>query len=68
LLAGQAYGNAVGVDAPAELEDDVAEDEEVVDMSIFIELLGDESIDIPVEDELDVVVVVVIVVEMDLPA
>lgn len=68
MLAGQAYGNAVGVTAPAELEKDVAEDEEVVDMSIFIELLGDEFIDISVEDELDVIVVVVVVVSLVLPA
>jgi hypothetical protein len=39
-------------------------------MSIFIELLGDELVDAPVEDELDVdvVVVMVVVVSLFLPA
>lgn len=61
MLAGQAYGNAVGVAAAAELEEDELEDEEVTDMSIFIELLEDEPVGTSADDEPDVVVVVVVV-------
>lgn len=61
LLAGQAYGNAVGVAAAAELEEDELEDEEVTDMSILIELLEDEPVGTSADDEPDVVVVVVVV-------
>ena len=73
MLAGQAYGNAVGVAAAAELEEDVdvvaVEDEEVADMSILIELLEDEPVGISAEDEPDdVVVVVVVVVSLALSA
>ena len=42
------------------------EDEEVVDMSIVIELLEDEPVGTFAEDELDVVVVVVVVVVVSL--
>ena len=71
MLAGQAYGNDVGVAAAAELEDDVveSEDEEVADMSILIELLEDERVGTSANDESDdVVVVVVIVVSLTLSA
>lgn len=70
MLAGQAYGNAVGVAAAAELEEDVVagKDEEAADMSILIELLEDEPVGISAEDEPDVVVVVVVVVSLALSA
>lgn len=72
MLAGQACGNAVGVAAAAELEEDVDvvadEDEEVADMSILIELLEDEPVGISAEDEPDDVVVVVVVVSLALSA
>lgn len=73
MLAGQANGNAVGVAAAAELEEDVdvvaGEDEEVADMSILIELLEDERVGTSAEDEPDdVVVVVVVVVSLALSA
>ena len=74
MLAGQAHGNAVGVTAAAELEEDVeedvvaGEDEEVADMSILIEVLEDEPVGTSTEDGLDVVVVVVVVVSLALSA
>ena len=63
MSAGQAYGNAVGVAAAAELEEDVVAggEEEIADMSILIELLEDEPVGTSAEDEPDVVVVVVVV-------
>lgn len=68
MLAGQAYGNSVGVATAAELEDDVVagEEEEVADMSILIELLEDEPVGTSAEDEPDVAVVVVVVVSLAL--